>query len=152
MHKHNYPLLLINLLFVGLLTACQSVNMIQSNKKTSFQYSGNYATAYQTKDSYHQTLTISPNSQDNQHYQVVFSATKVRGRAGCSFIGTAMQKDGVLWLNVSNEADKKVAMYLRPTKDKLGIDVFTKNFDERFMMMRYCRGGGSLAGRYLRHQ
>ncbi len=30
--------------------------------------------------------------------------------------------------------------------------VFTKNFDERFMMMRYCRGGASLAGKYLRYE
>ncbi len=128
------------------------------NYAGSFNYSGSYATTHKTKLHYHQTLVISPittstqlSSKGNQHYHVEFSASEIRGRAGCSFSGTAVKKKGVLWLNVSNEPNKKFDMYLRPMQDKLGVEVFTKNFDERFMMMRYCRGGASLAGDYLKN-
>ncbi len=175
-----YPLNQRNLLKKSCLTACLTVALtacqtqpiptkqntqskqqatIQTTASRAFNYAGQYATAHESKQHYHQTLSITPittNTQDNKRYQVNFSATKVRGRAGCSFSGTAVEKDGVLWLNVNNEPnkpskEKEVAMYLRPTQDNLGVEVFTKNFDERFMMMRYCRGGASLAGDYLKN-
>ncbi len=144
------------------LTACQS-NPTTSQLKHSvdFDYQGNYSTFHQSQDAYQQTLSILPITtpsntqniaQDNKRYQVQFSATSIRGRADCAFTGTAIKKEGALWLNISNEPNKKVTMYIRPMKDNLGVDVFTKNFDKRFMMMRYCRGGGSLAGHYLKNK
>ncbi len=168
---------LLALLSVSILTltACQtqpiqhtqSKQIKQATKATvektanqDFNYSGQYATAHETKQHYYQTLSIKPitaSPQNNKRYQVNFSATKVLGRSGCSFSGTAVEKEGVLWLDISNEANKpnkaskEVAMYIRPMKDKLGVEVFTEKFDERFAMMYYCRGGASLAGDYLKN-
>ncbi len=137
---------------LGSLTACSLQPISVINKKLAkFQYTGNYTTAHKTEKHYYQTLSIMPITNSQSHYQVNFSASKVRGRAGCAFSGKAVKKDGVLWLNISNENNKNVAMYIRPTKDKSGVEVFTEKFDERFYMMRYCRGGGSLAGEYFRN-
>ncbi len=134
------------------LTACSVQPMLTISKNlANFYYTGNYTTAHKTAKHYYQTLSIMPIANDKSHYQVEFSATKVRGRAGCAFLGKAVKKEGVLWLNISNEDNKNVAMYIRPTKDKSGVEVFTKKFDERFYMMRYCRGGASLAGEYFRN-
>lgn len=136
---------------LGSLTACSLQPISVINKKLAkFQYIGNYTTPHKTEKHYYQTVSIMPIANDKFHYQVEFSATKVRGRAGCAFSGKAVKKDGILWLNISNEDNKNVAMYIRPTKDKSGVEVFTKKFDERFAMMYYCRGGGSLAGEYFR--
>ncbi len=41
-------------------------------------------------------------------------------------------------------------MYIVPSHDNLGVEVFSKKFDERFKMMLYCSGGASLAGEYLK--
>ncbi len=133
------------------LTACSLQPISVINKKLAkFQYTGNYVTADKTEKHYYQTLSIMPIANSKLHYQVNFSASKVRGRANCAFSGTATEKNGILWLNISNEANKNVTMYIRPNNNKSGVEVFTKKFAERFYMMRYCRGGGSLAGDYLR--
>ncbi len=78
-----------------------------------------------------------------------FSASKIRGRAGCSFSGVAKLKDNQLWLDISLPDEKKeILMYIKPVKNNIAVDVFTLNFDKRFRMMFYCRGGASLAGEY----
>lgn len=123
-------------------------------KQKDFDFVGSYSTAKKgdVKGSYQQTISIKPTetTRYDDSYQVSFSASKVRGRAGCSFSGKAVKKDGSLWLNVSNDKSKQVKMYLRPLQDKQGVDVFTEKFDERFAMMYYCRGGASLAGEYMK--
>ncbi len=114
-------------------------------KQKDFDFVGSYSTAKKgdVKGSYQQTISIKPTetTRYDDSYQVSFSASKVRGRAGCSFSGKAVKKDGSLWLNVSNDKSKQVKMY---------VDVFTEKFDERFAMMYYCRGGASLAGEYMK--
>ncbi len=54
-------------------------------------------------------------------------------------------------MNISIEKEKEILMYIAKSKDNLGVEVFTKNFDERFEMMCYCKGGSSLAGKYLKN-
>ncbi len=111
--RHTLPTLLS--ISILTLTACQTqpVQTTQSKQQATvqitagqdFNYAGQYATAHATKQHYRQTLFISPitttipsttSSKGNQRYHVEFSASKVRGRAGCSFSGTAVEKDGVL--------------------------------------------------------
>ncbi len=83
-------------------------------------------------------------------YGVRFSASKVKNREACHFSGIGHIKNDTLWVNISEEKDKEIWMYIVPSHDNLGVEVFTKNFDERFKMMLYCGGGASLAGEYLK--
>ncbi|MDP8050960.1 hypothetical protein [Pasteurella atlantica] len=125
------------------LTACQ-VNT------STFDYVGDYATVSNMEGGYKQTLSIKP---QNNHYFVTFSASEIRGRANCSFSGVAKLKDNQLWLDIRlPEEQKEVLMYIKPIKNNTAVDVFTLNFEERFRMMTYCRGGGSLAGEYIHIQ
>ncbi len=117
-------------------------------KQDPFSYVGSYATYSEDPEQYQQTLVISP---DKENYHVEFSASKVRGRENCRFSGTAQLKDNVLWVNISIDPDKENLMYIVPSHDNLGVDVFTRDFSERFEMMQYCRGGSSLAGEYVKN-
>ncbi|PID94077.1 MAG: hypothetical protein CSA95_04790 [Bacteroidetes bacterium] len=121
----------------------------QLKKQRTFHYEGEYETFNEEKGGYTQTLSIHPKGAD---YEVIFSASKVKERENCRFSGIANLKKDTLWVNISNEADKEVRMYIAPSHDNLGVEVFTSNFDERFYMMRYCGGGSSLAGKYLKNR
>ncbi len=117
-------------------------------KQRNFIYEGNYETFNERKGGYLQTLSI---LKKEKNYEVKFSASKVREREGCKFSGMGNIKNDTLWVNISNEKDKVVDMYIVPSHDNLGVEVFTKNYDERFVMMYYCRGGSSLAGKYIKN-
>ncbi len=122
-------------------------------KQQPFNFAGHYTTAKpnESLNRYHQNLTI---YQQGQNYYVTFDASKVKDRSNCNFVGGAYKKDGSLWINISNEKNKSVLMFLTPNyhstkyQNQPSLEVFTEHFDERFYMMRYCRGGGSLAGNY----
>ncbi len=117
-------------------------------KQTKFAYAGKYATLSKSAEEYKQMLEITADQKNT--YLVNFSASKVKDRANCNFSGVGTLKNDTLWVNIANEKDKEILMYIVPSHDNLGVDVFTKNFEERFQMMFYCKGGSSLAGRYLK--
>ncbi len=121
----------------------------QLKKQKPFHYEGNYATYFTSDDEYKQTLAIS--KQQANHYKVQFSASSVKNRANCRFTGVGEIKRDTLWVNIANEKDKKVWMYIAPSHDNLGVEVFTAKFNERFKMMFYCGGGSSLAGKYIKN-
>ncbi|PID68607.1 MAG: hypothetical protein CR968_01265, partial [Flavobacteriia bacterium] len=117
-------------------------------KQRAFDYQGQYETFNEDKGGYTQTLSIQPKANA---YDIVFSASKVKNRENCHFTGVGQVKNDTLWVNISNEKDKEVLMYIAPSHDNIGVEVFTPNFDERFYMMRYCGGGSSLAGKYIKN-
>ncbi|MCG8220938.1 copper resistance protein NlpE N-terminal domain-containing protein [Tenacibaculum finnmarkense genomovar finnmarkense] len=118
-------------------------------KQGKFNYQGKYETFNDEKGSYTQTLSIQEKEKSN--YEIIFSASKVKNRENCRFSNIGYVKNDTLWVNISNEKDKEVLMYIAPSHDNLGVEVFTPNFEDRFYMMRYCGGGGSLAGKYLKN-
>ncbi|QLB12699.1 hypothetical protein A6A11_03305 [Bisgaardia hudsonensis] len=118
----------------------------QLNQQT-FDYQGYYETFTKTQEEYRQTLSI---IQNEQNYNVYFSASKIKGKPACQFSGTAKLKNNILWVNIANNKNNQVLMSLIPTSDKLAVEVFTQKFEERFTMMQYCSGGASLAGKYIK--
>lgn len=118
-------------------------------KQISFDYPGRYETFNEEKGGYTQSLTLT--ALGGNEYKAVFSATKVKGREGCHFSGIGELKNDTLWFNISNEKGGKVPMYIAPSHDNLGVNVFTSHDEDRFMMMYYCQGGASLAGSYLKN-
>ncbi|MBS9774138.1 MAG: copper resistance protein NlpE N-terminal domain-containing protein [Tenacibaculum sp.] len=119
-------------------------------KQQRFNFNGRYETFSEIERGYRQTLDIFVTKKFNE-YPVHFSASKIKGREGCNFSGVGHIKNDTLWVNIAVKKDKKIMMYVVPSHDNLGVEVFTKNFDERFEMMQYCRGGASLAGKYLKN-
>ncbi|MBE7630360.1 copper resistance protein NlpE [Tenacibaculum piscium] len=120
----------------------------QLKKQRKFIYQGKYKTYYELEDDYKQTLSL---LQKGKNYEVNFSASKVKDRAGCQFSGIGKIKKDTLWVNIANKKDKEILMYIAPSHDNLGVEVFTPNFEERFSMMSYCGGGASLAGKYFKN-
>ncbi len=120
----------------------------QLKKQQKFNYAGSYGTYYESDGAYKQTLSILPKETD---YEVHFSASKVKNRENCRFSGIGKIKRDTLWVDISNEKDKKIWMYIAPSHDNLGVEVFTAKFEERFQMMLYCGGGSSLAGKYIKN-
>ncbi len=113
----------------------------------NFVYEGVYETFSETKGAYMQRLTIS--QEQNNEYKVDFTASKVKNRENCRFSGKGTLKNDTLFVNIGTKG-KVVTMSITPKHDGLGVDVFTPNFEERFQMMVFCKGGGSLAGEYLK--
>ncbi len=114
----------------------------------SFDYEGVYETFSEEKGAYMQRLTIAKTEKFNE-YQVDFTASKIKNREACQFSGKATLNNDSLFVNIGIEG-KTVIMTITPTHDGLGVDVFTKNFDERHQMMLFCGGGASLAGAYIK--
>ncbi len=108
---------------------------------------GEYQTFSEDPEAYWQSLSISHLS--GNQYKVDFSASLVKDRPGCSFEGVAALKDGILTVDLPWKEHTKPIMEIKKTDDGLGLDVFTKKFENRFAMMFYC-GGASLAGEYLK--
>ncbi|PIE62084.1 MAG: hypothetical protein CSA25_06920 [Desulfobacter postgatei] len=117
-------------------------------KQGKFTYPGRYETFSEGEGAYKQILFISPKGKE---YQVEFSASKVGGVENCHFSGTAWLENGTLWANISTDETQEILMYIVPTHDNLGVDVFTPDFEDRFHLMRYCRGGASLSGEYIKN-
>ncbi len=139
-----------------LLHSCVNNNNDNSSSlgidKCTFSYEGTYESlpAKHYLEGYKQSLTIK--KQENDKYEVKFLGSIVNGVRGCSFIGKGVIKNDTLWVDVSLEdEDKEILMIIIPTHDQLGVDVFTKNYDERFRLMLFCNGGGSLAGEYIKN-
>ncbi len=116
--------------------------------ENSFDYEGVYETFWEEKGSYMQRLSITKAEKFNE-YKVDFTASKVRNREACNFSGMATLNNDSLFVNIGVEG-KTVIMTITPMHDGLGVEVFTKNFDERHEMMLFCRGGASLAGEYIK--
>ncbi|MFK7001069.1 copper resistance protein NlpE [Flavobacterium oreochromis] len=117
------------------------------NKQKKYDYAGRYDIFYNSNENYKQTVSISP---EKNQYKLVFSASKIKNKENCSFTGYGEVKNDTLWVNISNDSKQKVWMYVVPSHDNLGIEVFTPKYEDRFKMMYYCGGGGSLAGKYFK--
>ncbi len=123
----------------------------RNEKQTPFMFQGKYATFSEDAKGYKQTLDIFVKKKSRE-YQVEFSASSIKGRANCHFSGVGHLKNDTIWVNIANKKDTEILMYIVPSKDNLGVEVFTKNYEERFQMMLYCGGGASLAGKYLKNK
>ncbi len=132
--------------------SCVNNSNISNSYQETFSYKGTYESlpANHYLEGYKQSLTIK--KQENNKYEIEFWGSKVNGVRGCSFIGEGVVKNDTLWVDVSLEDEgREILMTITPNHDQLGVDVFTKNYDERFRLMLFCNGGGSLAGEYVKN-
>ncbi len=117
-------------------------------KQGNFDYEGKYETFNEENGGYTQTLSI---KREGKNYKVVFSASIVKNKENCIFSGVGSIKNDTIRVNLSKEKNNEILMYIAPSHDNLGVEVFTKNLEERFAIMSYCGGGASLAGKYMKN-
>ncbi|MEH0156331.1 hypothetical protein V6R21_19425 [Limibacter armeniacum] len=105
-------------------------------------YLGDYITEGYS-EGYFQKIYVS--DLGNDQVKVKFTASNLKGRAGCSFQGTGEWKANrfeipFLWGN------KTIIMTLTPEDNT--VSVSTTKEEDLMGLMYACRGGGSLAGKY----
>lgn len=116
------------------------------HERQPYDYAGHYALSGEEVGGYRQTLSISP---EGAHYRVAFDASLIKGSAGCSFGELASLERDTLFVHLP-KPHEGMTMYIAPSHDQQGVEVFTTRLDDRFALMWYCSGGGSLAGTYQR--
>ncbi|WP_159331094.1 copper resistance protein NlpE [Tenacibaculum maritimum] len=127
----------------------QFASYYELKKQQEFNFIGAYETFNESKGGYTNTLSIQPKGKN---FDVQFSASKVNGFKNCNFKGIAHKKNDTLWVNIAHKSDNEaIQMYIAPSHDNLGVEVFTSDFEKRFTMMFYCGGGGSIAGNYMKN-
>lgn len=94
-------------------------------------------------DAYWQKMII---AKVNDTYYIEIITSEVNGKPACDFEGSGQAVNDTLVVPIG-ESDVPVDMVITRRQDTLAV--FTRNFDDRFAMMRYCSGGASLAGDYL---
>jgi hypothetical protein len=107
-------------------------------------YAGNYISG-EYPYGYYQLLKITDKA--GNQYEVSFTASKVKGRAACSFTGAGSIVNDTLKVPVEWN-DKTIQMTLFLRNDT--VLVFTESFDDRFALNYFCSGGASLIGDYAR--
>lgn len=126
-----------------------AVSDVDSTAEVAFDFEGSYQTP--STDSvlvgYYQTLSI--NKADSL-YDVVFSASKLKDKEACSFEGRGKLVNDTIYVTVPDDS-KEVIMTIFPTKDRLGVEVGTKDEEDRLKLNYYCAGGGSLVGQYVKN-
>lgn len=93
---------------------------------------------------------------DNGDPQTLTITAAANGRADvavksrdCEFQGTGQVINGGIELPFKTGGpDQAAVMIIRPAPNKDSLDLFTSDYDERYALNYFCRGGGTLAGEY----
>lgn len=130
----------------------QAVNPLYTLKKeaalTSDSFVGSYNQGGEEKGAYVQTLTIAKNEDGTLSVNVAQTGGKGKG---CEFTGKGHLVNNQIEVNLKEvNPDLKGVMVIRPLNEGNGMNVFTSKFDDRYDLMFFCGGGGSLAGDYIK--
>lgn len=138
---------------VGATKDVQNVKKEYILKKTAEmladKFAGKYTYGSDEKGAYAQTLTITKIS--DKKVNVAISQTGGAGK-GCEFKGEGKIVNNQIEVNMKDvNPDMKSVMTIRPTdNDGKTLNVFTSSFEDRYDLMFFCGGGGSLAGDYTK--
>ena len=98
-------------------------------------------------DAYRQNMIVTP--IDDSTVNVVINSEGA-GK-GCAFTGKGVIINNQIELELNDQHEKMNSiMVIRFTNDPNVLNVFTSTFDDRYDLMYFCGGGGSLAGDYER--
>ena len=102
-------------------------------------FAGQYALKDDNGDA--QTLAITAEGND-------MARVEVKSR-DCEFQGAGRVVNDVIELPFKTGGpDQAAVMIIRPTQNKGELALFTSDYDERYALNYFCRGGGTLAGEY----
>lgn len=111
---------------------------------------GSYAMDFGNEPgAYQQYLLVEPIDGLTDAVQVSFSSEGA-GK-GCEFTGKGRIINDQIEVSLNDQHDKmKSTMVIRFVDKEKTLFVFTSNFDDRYDLMYFCGGGGSLAGNYVK--
>lgn len=112
------------------------------------KFVGTYNCGSDEKGAYKQMLTIT--KINDRRVEVAIAQTGGSGK-GCEFKGQGTIVNNQIEINMKDvNPDMKSVMTIRPMNNGNEMNVFTSKFDDRYDLMFFCGGGGSLAGDYRR--
>lgn len=98
---------------------------------------------------YQQHLVIEPISGTENAVKLSFSSEGA-GK-GCEFVGQGKIVNDQIEVSLNEQHEKmNSTMVIRFVDKGKTLFVFTSDFDERYDLMYFCGGGGSLAGNYIK--
>lgn len=95
---------------------------------------------------YYQTLTLT-NTKDNEFDVAV--TFKAATKKGCEFKGKGILVNNQIEVNLKDSNPDLKAVMTISVKNNMAV-ISTSKFNERYDLMYFCGGGGSLAGEYLK--
>lgn len=122
--------------------------LLKKQPMVAKSFEGTYTLGGEEKGSYQQTLTI----KDAGNSLLNVNITQTGGKGdGCEFSGQGKIVNNQIEINLKDiNPDLNATMVIRPLDDESGVNVFTSRFDDRYDLMNFCGGGGSLAGDYIK--
>lgn len=122
--------------------------LLKKQPLTIKNFEGSYTQGGEEKGAYAQTLTIA--ASENNEVLVTIAQTGGKGK-GCEFTGKGRIINNQIEVDLQQvNPEMSSTMVIRPTNEGNGLNVFTSKFDERYDLMYFCGGGGSLAGDYIK--
>lgn len=122
--------------------------LLKKQPLTLKDFEGSYTQGGEEKGAYTQTMTISP-SEDNQ-VEVTIAQSGGKGK-GCTFTGIGHIVNNQIEIDLQEiQPELNAVMVIRQNNEGNGLNVFTSDFDQRYDLMYFCGGGGSLAGDYIK--
>ena len=110
-------------------------------------FAGRYHQGSAEAGAYRQTLILSP--LENRRMQVTITQTGGKGK-GCDFKGIGNLVNNQLEVDLTrHHPDMQAVMVIRPLREQDGMNIASSRFEERFDLMYFCGGGGTLAGDYI---
>ncbi len=115
---------------------------------TVADFTGTYRQGDTDKGAYGQNLVIAPAANGN----VSVSITQTGGKGkGCDFRGEGRIVNDQIEVKLKTQhPGLDAVMVIRPLPEGNGLNVFSSKFDQRYDLMYFCGGGGTLAGDYVR--
>ncbi|EGJ71651.1 hypothetical protein Bcop_1456 [Bacteroides coprosuis DSM 18011] len=116
----------------------------------SDSFAGKYVMGdIQDPKSYRQNLIITPINENEVN---VIVNSEGAGK-GCEFSGRGKLVNNQIEVSLNEQHNKmQSTLVIRPNNEKTGLFLFTSTFDDRYDLMYFCGGGGSLAGDYIKVQ
>lgn len=122
--------------------------LLKKRPMVAKDFEGSYTLGGEEKGSYQQTLTIK--AAENNLLDVNIAQTGGKGD-GCEFSGKGQIINNQIEIKLKTvNSEMNGTMVIRPLDEGNGLNVFTSKFDDRYELMNFCGGGGSLAGDYIK--
>lgn len=122
--------------------------LLKKRPMVAKDFEGSYTLGGEEKGSYRQTLTIK--AAENNLLDVSIAQTGGKGD-GCEFSGKGQIINNQIEIKLKTvDPEMNGTMVIRPLNEGNGLNVFTSRFDDRYELMNFCGGGGSLAGDYIK--
>ena len=136
------------LILILLLLGCST----SQNRKNKDKFTGSYATeSYKKRSEGYDWIKIDITKDENQIYTIKIDSRSDIKKPTCQVVMKAKRVsedtlEDLYEKKPNNFKDTKIYFKVSDT----GLEIYTKDFKDRFLLMYFCSGGGSIGGSYYR--